>query len=218
MASTQHGSAPLPRPSTPRFSACQQQSNPNPQLWTMRALLVALTRWVRDDVALPASAAPRIADRTLVPPEEVRFPRIPANTHGGVPRPAVKFLARTNPLHVLDIGPQYRAADSSGIVTIEPPRVGARAYRLLVPQVDADGSYVGGVRSVHLRVPVGTYTDGTCSAQGCSRMASAACRAPSCRSPAHARSGHGRSPSLDRGALSDAGGVRHLDPPPPPSW
>jgi len=177
MASTQHGSAPLPLPSRPPFGACQQQSNPNPQLWTMRALLVALTRWVRDDVAPPPSAMPRIADRSLVAPEEVRFRRIPANTYGGVPRPAVKFLALTNPLHVLDFGPQYRAADSSGIITIEPPRVGPRAYRLLVPQVDTDGNDVAGVRSVHLRVPVGTYTgwnlfragrfeDGFCSLQG----------------------------------------------------
>ena len=71
----------------------------------------------------------------------------------------------------------YPAYDSSGIITIEPPREGARAYRLLVPRVDADGNDVAGIRSVHLRVPVGTYTgwnlfgagrfeDGFCSLQG----------------------------------------------------
>ena len=143
----------------------------------MRALLVAFTRWVRDDVAPPTSAVPRIADRTLVPPEDVRFPSIPANTYGGVSRPAVKFLRLTNPLHVLDFGPQYRAQDSTGIITVEPPRIGARPYRLLVPQVDADGNDVAGIRSVHLQVPIGTYTgwnlfragrfeDGFCSLQG----------------------------------------------------
>jgi hypothetical protein len=132
---------------------------------------------VRDDVAPPASAVPRIADRTLVPPEDVRFPSIPANTYGGVSRPAVKFLRLTNPLHVLDFGPQYRAQDSTGIITIEPPRIGVRPYRLLVPQVDADGNDVAGIRSVHLQVPIGTYTgwnlfrtgrfeDGFCSLQG----------------------------------------------------
>ena len=177
MASTQHGSAPLPLATQPPFGNCQQQPNPNPQLWTMRALLVAFTRWVRDDVAPPASVVPRIADRTLVPPEDVRFPSIPANTYGGVPRPAVKFLRVTNPLHVLDFGPQYRAQDSTGIITVEPPRIGARPYRLLVPQVDADGNDVAGIRSVHLQVPIGTYTgwnlfragrfeDGFCSLQG----------------------------------------------------
>jgi hypothetical protein len=107
----------------------------------------------------------------------VRFPSIPANTYGGVPRPAVKFLRLTNPLHVLDFGPRYRAQDSTGIITMEPPRISTRPYRLLVPQVDADGNDVAGVRSVHLRVPIGTYTgwnlfragrfeDGFCSLQG----------------------------------------------------
>lgn len=177
MASTQHGSASLPLATQPPFGNCQQQPNPNPQIWTMRALLVAFTHWVRDDVAPPASAVPRIADRTLVPPEDVRFPSIPANTYGGVSRPSVKFLRLTNPLHVLDFGPQYRAQDSTGIITVEPPRIGARPYRLLVPQVDADGNDVAGIRSVHLRVPIGTYTGwnlfragrfegGFCSLQG----------------------------------------------------
>jgi hypothetical protein len=62
-------------------------------------------------------------------------------------------------------------------VSLEPPRVGDRAYRLLVPSVDADGNDVPGIRSLHLQVPIGTYTgwnlgrpgrfeDGFCSLQG----------------------------------------------------
>jgi len=177
MASTQHGAAPLPLPAQPPFGNCQQQPNPNPQIWTMRALLVAFAQWVRDDVTPPPSAVPRIADRTLVPPEDVRFPTIPTNSYGGVLRSAVKFLRVTNPLYVLDFGPQYRAQDSSGIITVEPPRIGARPYRLLVPQVDVDGNDLAGIRSVHVEVPIGTYTgwnlfragrfeDGLCSLQG----------------------------------------------------
>jgi len=177
MASTQHAVPSLPLATGPRFGNCQQQPNPNHQIWTMRALLDAFTAWVRDDVMPPASAVPRIADATLVPPEQVRFPSIPANQYGGVARPAIRFLRVTNPLHVLDFGPQYAAADSSGVVTVEPPRVGPRAYTLLIPQVDADGNDVGGVRSLHLQVPIGTYTgwnlghdgwfaDGFCSLQG----------------------------------------------------
>jgi len=120
---------------------------------------------------------PRIADGSLVPPEDLRFPAIPANGYGGVARPAVRFLRVTNPLAVLDFGPQYRAGDASGVVSLEPPRVGDRAYRLLVPSVDADGNDVPGIRSLHLQVPIGTYTgwnlgrpgrfeDGFCSLQG----------------------------------------------------
>jgi Alpha/beta hydrolase domain len=177
MASTQHAVPPLPLAARPPFGNCQQQPNPNPQRWTMRALLVAFTAWVRDGVAPPPSAVPRIADGTLLPPENVRFPVIPANEYGGVPRPAVRFLGVTNPLRVLDFGPQYTAGNSSGIVTLEPPRQGDRAYRLLVPGVDADGNDIAGIRSVHLQAPIGTYTgwnlgragrfeDGFCSLQG----------------------------------------------------
>jgi hypothetical protein len=61
-------------------------------------------------------------------------------------------------LHVLDFGPTYNAADSSGIISIEPPRVGSATYGVLVPQVGADGNDIGGIRSVFLQVPVGTYT------------------------------------------------------------
>ena len=58
MASTQHGPAPLPLATRAPFGNCQQQPNPNPQLWTMRALLTALTAWVRDDETPPDSATP----------------------------------------------------------------------------------------------------------------------------------------------------------------
>src|SRR5207244_374296 len=64
-ASTQHGAALVPLATTPPFGNCQQQPNPNPNLWTMRALLADFTAWVRDDAAPPPSAIPRIADGTL---------------------------------------------------------------------------------------------------------------------------------------------------------
>jgi hypothetical protein len=177
MASTQHGAAAIPLARQAPFGNCQQQPNPNPQTWTMRALLAAFTQWVRDDVAPPPSEVPRIADGTLVAPDQVRFPAIPANAYGDVKRPATRFLAVHNPLHVLDFGPGYRPADTGGVITVEPPRVGTAAYGVLVPQVDADGNDLGGIRSVHQQVPIGTYTgwnlgradrfeDGFCSLQG----------------------------------------------------
>ena len=177
MASTQHAPATVPLPKQAPFGNCQQQSNPNPQTWTMRALLSNFVAWVRDDAAPPASAVPRIADGTLVAPDQVRFPTIPANAYGDVKRPAARFLAVNNPLHVLDYGPQYKAADTGGVITVEPPRVGTASYGVLVPQVDADGNDLGGIRSVHQQAPIGTYTgwnlgradrfeDGFCSLQG----------------------------------------------------
>lgn len=94
----------------------------------------------------------------MVAPDQVKFPVIPANSYGGVDRPAVSTARVYNPLHVLDFGPLYRAGETSGIITIEPPRVGTASYGVLVPQVDADGNDIGGIRSVFLQVPIGTYT------------------------------------------------------------
>src|SRR5262245_33419783 len=132
MAGTQHVPASLPLPPAEPFGVCQQQPNPNPQVWTMRALLSALADWIRDDKAPPGSAVPTIAEATLVPPAAVRFPAIPSNQYGNVQRPAVRFLAVHNPLHVLDFGPQYNAADSSGIISVEPPREKETACGVLV--------------------------------------------------------------------------------------
>jgi Alpha/beta hydrolase domain len=159
MTSTQHGPAGLPLPTGPVFGNCQQQSNPNPQVWTMRALLSALTLWVRDNAAPPPSMVPTIAAGEMVAPDQVRFPPIPANTYGAVERPRILPGPRVyDTLHVLDRGPGYHAGDSSGVITREPPGVGSASYGILVPQVDADGNDLGGVRSVFVQVPIGTYT------------------------------------------------------------
>ena len=177
MASTQHSPAPLPLAARPPFGNCQQQPNPNPQIWTMRALLTAFTAWVRDGVDPPPSAKPSIADGTLVPPDRVRLPEIPANFYGEVERPAVSPLRIYDTLHVLDFGPLYRAEDSSGIITREPPKVGSGSYGVLEMQVDADGNDLAGIRSVFLHAPIGTYTgwnlgrkdrfeNGMCNLQG----------------------------------------------------
>jgi hypothetical protein len=158
MASTQHAPPPLPLPAQAPFGFCQQQANPNPHTWTMRALLSNLTGWVRDDRQPPSSIVPRVADNSLVAPDQVRFPMIPANTYGGVSRPSAHYTGAISALHVLNFGPQYRAGDSSGITTREPPAVGAASYGILVPQVDNDGIDIAGVRDVYVLAPIGTYT------------------------------------------------------------
>ena len=43
------------------------------------------------------------------------------------------------------------------MITKEPPQLGA-PYRVLVPQVNADGNDVSGVRLPEVAVPLGTYT------------------------------------------------------------
>ena len=177
MASTQHGAAPLPLRTEAPFGSCQQQPNPNPHTWTVRALLQGLTAWIKDGVAPPPSARPTIAAGTLVAPDQVRFPPIPANNYGDVARPAVRFLGLHNPLHVQDHGEDFHPEDTSGIISVNPPKVSAARYGNLVPQVDLDGNDLDGVRNVFLQVPIGTYTgwnlfnrsffeDGICTLQG----------------------------------------------------
>jgi len=144
LAGLQHFSGPFP----PAFGdqpdlLGQHKQNPNPVTWFWRALLIDLDDWVRDGTPPPPSAFPRIADRTLVALPALAFPKIP-----GVSVPGTVLQA-----FQLDFGPHFKA----GIITREPPAVG-KAFPVLVPQVDADGNDLGGVRLPELTVPLATYT------------------------------------------------------------
>jgi hypothetical protein len=107
----------------------QQMPNPVPQREIMRALLRGLDQWVRTGVAPPDSRYPKLADGTLTAVAAVKFPVLP-----GVADP------RIIP------GPgQVRA----GKVEMLP---------FLVPQVDADGNDIAGIRAPDISVPVATNT------------------------------------------------------------
>jgi hypothetical protein len=111
----------------------------------LRAALVNVDAWVRDGVAPPPSAVPRIADGTAVPAEttEKTFTAIPG----------VRFPDQIARPVRLDFGPE----SARGICTILPPKAGA-PYATVVSAVDADGNEVAGIRAVELRVPLGTFT------------------------------------------------------------
>ena len=103
----------------------QQLRNTVPQREIMRALLRGLDGWVRNGVAPPESRYPKLADGTLTAVASVKFPAIP-----GVADP------RTIP------GPgQVR----NGNIEMLPH---------LVPQVDADGNDLAGIRAPDVSVPV----------------------------------------------------------------
>ncbi len=139
-AGTQHGPAAFP----PRASSGRLADNPNAYSWFMRSLLLKLDAWVADNVLPPASVYPTLADGSLVPRSQLRFPAIP---RVDVP------IAPGGPLR-LYFGPSFA---TGGIATIEPPRVGG-AFPVLLPQVDADGNEIAGLRSPELAVPLATYT------------------------------------------------------------
>ncbi|WP_353366930.1 alpha/beta hydrolase domain-containing protein [Acidovorax sp. FG27] len=128
---------------------------------TFRALFLTLEDWVVRGAEPPASQVPRLADGTLTRPERLAFPPMRGLSWnvGGTQTaiPAFDYRGLYNGFPLLDFGPQYIPQDESGIATLQPPRVGAQDYAILVPQVDAaTGLTRAGIRSVEARVPLGT--------------------------------------------------------------
>lgn len=147
-SSTQHGGfspvAPLPTST----GICQQLPNANSYTYNIRALLVALQQWVATGRQPPPSLYSRTDDNSLVPLSQFVFPTIP-----NVTGPQNVFNTR----NVYDRGAHYVPEELTGIISIEPPTQLAQ-YPALVPRVNADGNDVGGLRSLTLQVPLGTYT------------------------------------------------------------
>jgi len=142
----------------PPPQGCILPANPNPESDQMRALRAALVDWVVSGKAPPESAYPRLAAGDLVAPNAraMGFPAIK-----GMPQPDGKL----NPFTRQDFGPNFRAADMSGVMDTVPPRVGP-ADPSLVPRVDADGNETSGAASVQMRVPLGTYLGWNVTAAG----------------------------------------------------
>jgi hypothetical protein len=102
----------------------------------MRALLVAMQKWLTDGTLPPPSQYPRLADRTLVKMSGVSFPAIP-----GVQSPKT-----------LTAGLRMSSQ-------LAPGSAGAGApLPFLVPQVDSDGNERAGIRLPEVSVPLATYT------------------------------------------------------------
>ena len=139
-AGGQHGPAAFP----PRRSIGQQLNNPNDYRWSMRALLVAMNRWIKDGVAPPASRYPRIDDKTLVQIDALKFPSL-----AGVGKPTEAHKAY-RVFYGLDFA-------SKGIISVDPPEANG-SYPILVPQVDNDGNELAGVKMPEISVPLATYT------------------------------------------------------------
>ena len=141
LAGTPHaaGSLPLIRDRT-----FQHFMNFAQQRWAQRALLLDLDEWVRRDIEPPAAQYPLISKGQLVALEDVHFPAAPS----------FPFASYMPKVWRMDYGSRYAA---TRVITREPPQLGA-PYRVLVPQVDADGNDVSGIRLPELAVPLGTYT------------------------------------------------------------
>jgi hypothetical protein len=139
-------------------NGCVLPANPNPESETMKALIVALIDWVTKGTEPPPSRYPRLANGELVSATKaaMNFPAIP-----GVPSPE----RLVNMVADYDYGPNFKYLDLSGVITKEPPEV-KQLIPTLVPDVDADGSDVGGVPSVLRQVPLGSYLGWNVTASG----------------------------------------------------
>jgi hypothetical protein len=129
LTGTQHGEAPFPPPARGARNNGQQLLNPTAHSHVMRALLRAWHEWAANGTAPPASRYPRLADKTLVAARDIKFPALP-----GVADPR-------------GVEPPGRIV--KGKVTVLPH---------LVPQVDADGNDLGGIRTPEVAAPLATTT------------------------------------------------------------
>jgi hypothetical protein len=131
IAGTQHNAGAW---MTSTKGACVNSRNPHNPIPLQRALFVALDEWV-DGRAPPPSSVPHIADGTLTLPARLQFPSIPE----------VTVATRMSEI---------------GVITdwTRPTIDMSKPYRPLVPQVDADGNDLAGVRMPDIAVPLGTHT------------------------------------------------------------
>ena len=132
IAGTQHSPSRFP----PSIGNGQQNDNAVDYWWTMRALLLAMHKWVKEGTPPPASRYPTLKDGTLVPAASVAFPAI-----AGVTSP-----------RSLTAGPRATNTFIAGGAG------GGAPLPLLVPQVDADGNERAGIRLPDVAVPLATYT------------------------------------------------------------
>jgi hypothetical protein len=144
LAGTPHSSGRLPLLRTAQGQRLQHFTNFASQRWVARALLLDLDAWTRNEREPPASQYPSIAKGELVAREDVHFPAVPS----------FPFAAYMPQVWRMDLGPRYA---TTRVITREPPRLGA-PYRVLVPQVNADGNDMSGIRLPEVAVPLGTYT------------------------------------------------------------
>jgi hypothetical protein len=170
-SSTHHGGGnpqqqpPAVLPNVPATG--QLRANSNPYVWHQRALLVALREWVVNGKEPPASLYSSLHGNSLVKPSDVRIPYIPAVNRNGAPFTRQNLPDVTNQKFFLDRGHLFDVQDISGVMA-EPPVVGD-AYSALVPQVDADGNDIDGLRNVNVQVPLGTYTGWNIRKEGFSK-------------------------------------------------
>jgi hypothetical protein len=129
-AGAQHGAGSVP----PRQVEAQNPADTNDYRTSMRALLVAMQAWLKDNAEPPASQVPLIAKDQLVTIGAFAFPKIPE----------LAIPKRKREAYRLDF-------------SVEPPKAGP-PFPTLLPQVNLDGNETSGIRMPEIQVPLASYT------------------------------------------------------------
>ncbi|MFN7935370.1 MAG: alpha/beta hydrolase domain-containing protein [Bryobacteraceae bacterium] len=139
ISGTQHGSGQLP----PRRSEmAMYETGVNDYRPVLRAVLSAVQAWLTTGKEPPPSAYSRI--QQLAALDQMKFPAIPGFVHPRQVRQAMR----------LDYGPEFRSA---GIIANEPAETVGAPYSSKLPQLDADGNELGGIRMPMVAVPLATH-------------------------------------------------------------
>ncbi len=110
-------------------------------------------RWLAEDSSPPPSRIPMRRDGTLVDVSDWHFPA-PA----GIPLPK-----RANGLCLVDYGADF---DNGHAAPAHPKEDQFQTYAVLVPQSDADGNDIAGLRAPMVAAPLGSYTGWNLRAPG----------------------------------------------------
>lgn len=142
-----HNSNEIPEsaPGTRQRGTCREIKNRLQYRYYLRALFIALDRWVTEGVVPPASRYPNFKDGTLVSMQEAArlWPAIPGSP----------FNPEINRLRLTDYSKQ-------------PPSDSGPEYPLFVARTNADGNPLGGIEPPEITVPTGTYSGRNVQADG----------------------------------------------------
>jgi hypothetical protein len=132
-ACTSHGAAAFPPTALVQGAPMANPVNASASFISLR---LAMHRWVVDGIAPPPSVYPKFSDGTLTQAADIRFPAVPGMAAPNAVTPGGRVR-----------NPQWTDGAAEGT-----------ALPLPVPQVDADGNDLGGIRMPDIAVPLGTAT------------------------------------------------------------
>jgi hypothetical protein len=140
--------------SPPTAGSCQQIRNTTDANPALRALFVALDRWVARGAKPPKSEVPTRETAAFSVPVGNGVGVIPQSALGWPNIPGVTYSGVVTVRHLFNFGPRF----DDGIMDINPPDFSGPVYPSFVSKVDRDGNEIAGVRLPPVEAPIATTT------------------------------------------------------------